>query len=347
MKAIAAPAIPAPAASPHPELTVTPPDPTPTDSRPAELPGGVSVVIPVYNSEQSLGILVDGLTALFAARGEPFELILVNDGSRDGSWAVVRELAGKHPHVRGFDLMRNFGQHNALLCGIRAARFATIVTMDDDLQHPPEEVPALLGKLAEGFDVVYGSPRNRPHGLMRYLASALTKFALQSAMGAETARRVSAFRAFRTRLRDAFERFAGSFVSIDVLLTWGTTRFAHVFVRHEPRTIGQSGYTVRKLITHAFNMITGFSTVPLQAASVMGFALTGFGLVLLIFVLVRYVVDNSAPAGFPFLASVISIFSGAQLFCLGMIGEYLARVHFRLLDKPSYVVREEQAGRRD
>lgn len=300
----------------------------------------MSVVIPVYNSAGSIGLLVEQIAPLLTAVVQRFEIILVNDGSRDDSWQVVRDLAARFPEVRGFDLMRNFGQHNALLCGIRTARFDTVVTMDDDLQHPPSEIPTLLARLADGFDVVYGSPRDLPHGVLRNLASSLTKVALQAAMGADTARRVSAFRAFRTRLRDAFAQFCGPFVSIDVLLTWGTTRFTHVFVRHEPRTVGVSNYTIRKLITHAFNMITGFTTIPLQAASVIGFALTGFGFVMLMYVLVRYLIDNQAPAGFPFLASMIAIFSGAQLFSLGMIGEYLARVHFRLLDRPTYVPRD-------
>ncbi|MCE9563782.1 MAG: glycosyltransferase family 2 protein [Planctomycetes bacterium] len=312
----------------------------PTISEP--LPSGVSVVVPVYNSEESLPLLIEQLAALFASIGRQYEIILVNDGSRDRSWTVVQELTAKHPHVRGFDLMRNFGQHNALLCGVRAARYDTIVTMDDDLQHPPEEVPKLLAKLDAGFDVVYGAPQELPHGMLRNLASTITKIALQTAMGSETARRVSAFRAFRTCLRDAFVQFGGSFVSLDVLLTWGGVRFTHEFVRHEPRKIGQSNYTTRKLITHAFNMITGFSTLPLQAASVLGFGLTVFGFALLMWVVVLYVVEGAAPPGFTFLASVISIFSGAQLFSLGMIGEYLARVHFRLLDKPTYVVRRAE-----
>ncbi|VTT99448.1 Putative glycosyltransferase OS=Anaerolinea thermophila (strain DSM 14523 / JCM 11388 / NBRC 100420 / UNI-1) GN=ANT_20140 PE=4 SV=1: Glycos_transf_2 [Gemmataceae bacterium] len=320
------------------------PDPSPTPEAP-DLPQGVSVVVPVYNSEESLTPLVEQLAELFRGRGQAFEVLLVNDGSRDRSWAVVSDLATKHPFVRGFDLMRNFGQHNALLCGVRAARYAVVVTMDDDLQHPPAEVPKLLAKLDEGCDVVYGAPRELPHGLLRNLASKITKIALQTAMGAETARRVSAFRAFRTRTREAFAHFSGSFVSLDVLLTWGTVRFAHEFVRHEPRRLGQSNYTTRKLVTHAFNMITGFSTLPLQAASVLGFGLTVFGLALLAYVVVMYFAVHEAPAGFPFLASVISLFSGAQLFSLGMIGEYLGRVHFRLLDKPTYVVRQTEGGK--
>ena len=159
--------------------------------------------------------------------------------------------------VRGIRMSRNYGQHNALLCGIRAARYPIIVTLDDDLQNPPEEIHKLIAALDEGADVVYGTPENEQHGFLRDQSSRITKLALQGAMGAETARHVSAFRAFRTRLRDAFATYRGPYVSIDVLLTWGTTKFSHIPVRHEPRAMGASNYTVRKLVTHAFNMMTG------------------------------------------------------------------------------------------
>src|SRR5262249_4413135 len=156
---------------------------------------------------------------------------------------MIQSLCGARSWVRGIDLMRNYGQHNALLCGIRAASFDTVVTMDDDLQHPPEEIPKLLAKLVEGFDVVYGYPANEQHGLLRDLASVMTKLALRKSMGAETARHLSAFRAFRTRAREAFADFHSPFVSIDVVLTWATTRFAAIQVRHDPRTMGVSNYT--------------------------------------------------------------------------------------------------------
>jgi glycosyltransferase involved in cell wall biosynthesis len=234
-----------------------------------------------------------------------------------------------------------YGQHNALLCGIRAARFDTIVTMDDDLQHPPEDLPKLLAKIEEGFDVVYGTPEEEQHGLLRDVASMITKIALQSAMGAETARVVSAWRAFRAQLRDAFADYHGPFVSIDVLLTWGTTRFSSVRVRHNPRTVGNSNYNFRKLVRHAMNMMTGFSVLPLQLASIIGFFFTLFGIGVLVYVVGRYFISGASVAGFPFLASIIAIFSGAQLFALGIIGEYLARMHFRTMDKPTYTIRKQ------
>jgi undecaprenyl-phosphate 4-deoxy-4-formamido-L-arabinose transferase len=305
----------------------------------------LSVVVPVYNSEGSLRLLVERLEPVLARLACEYELILVNDGSRDGSWSVVRDLARAHTWIRGFDLMRNYGQHNALLCGIRAAHGTVVVTMDDDLQHPPEEIEKLLEALSRGPDVVYGTPASENHGFLRDLASQATKLALQKSIGAETARKVSAFRAFRTSLRAAFADYRNQYVSLDVLLTWATTRFTSVVVRHDPRTIGQSHYTLRKLVTHALNMVTGFSTVPLQVASVVGFACTLLGMAILMYVLWTKFVHGSPVQGFTFLASMVAIFSGAQLFALGVVGEYLARMHFRMMDQPCYAVRDAAAER--
>src|SRR5438876_8238032 len=147
----------------------------------------ISVVTPVYNGEASIAELCRRLGEVLPRVATQYEIILVNDGSRDRSWEVISELSSHSPTVRGLNLMRNYGQHNALLCGIRAARYEVIVIMDDDLQHPPEEIPRLLEKLAEGHDVVYGTPREEQHSLWRLVASRLTKLALQSVMGAETA----------------------------------------------------------------------------------------------------------------------------------------------------------------
>ena len=302
----------------------------------------LSVVIPVYRSAGILPALLARLGPVLAEHASEFELLLIDDNSPDESWSVVRALAAEHPWVRGVRMMRNYGQHNALLCGIRRARHALVVTMDDDLQHPPEEIPRLLAELAKGHDVVYGSPEREQHGLLRDAASVVTKLALQNAMGSSTARRSSAFRVFRTDLRRAFEGYRGQFVSIDVLLTWGTTRFSAVSVRHDPRKEGVSSYTLRKLVTHALNMLTGFSVFPLQLASLTGFVLTLFGVGILAFVVVRYLMQGSGSApGFPFLASIIAIFSGAQLFALGIMGEYLARMHFRMMERPTYAVGDE------
>ena len=303
------------------------------------LPTGISIVVPVYNSAEMLSELAERLDRICSQLGQKWELILVNDGSRDGSWSQICKLA-QRAEVRGLNMMRNYGQHNALLAGIRSARYATIITMDDDLQHPPEELPRLLQAFRENIDVLYGTPEQEQHGLWRDLASVVTKIVLQGGMGAETARMVCAWRVFRTRLREGFASYDSPFVNIDVLLTWSTNRFAAEHVRHAPRARGQSNYTFQALFRHAMNMMTGFSVLPLQIASVVGFAFTMFGIGVLAFVLIRYLIAGSVVAGFPFLASIIAIFSGAQLFAIGIIGEYLARIHFRTMKKPAYTVAE-------
>jgi len=301
----------------------------------------LSIVIPVYRAEGTLRELYRRLVAALEAEGIEFEVLFIEDCGGDRSWELIQELATCDSRVRGLRMSRNYGQHSALLCGIRAARHEVVVTLDDDLQNPPEEIPKLLAKLAEGYDMVYGTREQERHGFLRDMASRITKWALQNAMGAETARNVSAMRAFRTDLRQAFESYRSPTVNLDVLLTWGTTRFGSVMVRHEARQIGESGYTLRKLITHAVNLTTGFSTLPLQMASVTGFVFALFGFLILGYVVLRYLLDGSSVPGFPFLASIIAIFSGVQLFALGIIGEYLARMHFRSMDRPSYLVREQ------
>lgn len=299
----------------------------------------VSVVIPVYNSDAVLPMLIERLKPVLLDNFNAFEVILVDDGSSTNVWKIVERLAETHDWIRGVRLMRNFGQHNALLCGVRLAQHEIILTMDDDLQHPPEEIPKLVARLDEGFDVVYGTPLAERHGLWRNLASQVTKMVLRGAMGAETALKVSAFRAFRSSVRQAFAKYPGPFVSVDVLLTWGTTRFDAIPVRHDLRQGGTSNYTVRKLITHALNMMTGFSTVPLQIASMVGFTFTIVGVLVLAYVVGRYLVEGTSVPGFPFLASMIAIFAGAQLFALGIIGEYLARIHLRSMERPAYAIR--------
>lgn len=301
----------------------------------------LSIVVPVFNSADSLVALSERLNVILPSLAPEYEVILVNDGSRDNSWEVITALKDTYDWILGINLMRNYGQHNALLCGIRAANYETIVTIDDDLQNPPEEIHKLLAKLDEGYDVVYGTPLKEQHDLWRSLASQVTKLALQSTMGIETARQVSAFRAFRTYLRNAFQYYQSPFVSIDVLLTWATNSFTLIPVQHEERKYGVSNYTFRKLVVHALNMITGFSVLPLRLASLIGFGFALFGGLVLLYVVGRYLIQGGVVPGFAFLASTIAIFSGVQLFALGIIGEYLARMYYRSMDRPSYFIKTQ------
>jgi len=299
-----------------------------------------SVVVPVYNSQASLPVLIERLSGVLPTVVDRFEVILVNDGSRDESWDGICQAARKHAWVRGINLMRNYGQHNALLAGIRAARFGVVVTMDDDLQHPPEEIPRLLEAISQGHDLVYGTPASTEHGLPRTVSSRLTRLWLHRVLGVAIASRASAFRAFRTVLRGGFAHYEGPAVAVDALLAWTTTRIVSVEVRHDPRRHGRSQYGWLKLARLAIDLTTTFRTWPLRLASLVGFVVMLLGLAALAFVLGSYLATGQPLSLFRFSASIIAIFSGAQLFTLGILGEYVARIHHRVLREPSYVVRE-------
>lgn len=300
---------------------------------------GVSVVVPVYHSTTTLPELVERLDAALADRDH--EVILVDDGSPPATWGVVQGLAMRYPHVAGVRLNRNFGQHNALLAGVRRASRPIVVTMDDDLQHPPEEVPRLVAALTDELDVVYGYGGVVAQNLWRRVSSTVTRRIIGSVLGGENASRLTAFRVFRTNLRQAFGADLGPAVSIDALLSWATSRFGHVEVEHHPRAEGESAYTLRALARHALDVSTGYSAIPLQIATGLGVATAIFGFLVLVWVVGRTVLTGTSVPGFPFLASTISIFAGAQLITLGIIGEYLARMHFRIMRKPTYVVGDE------
>jgi glycosyltransferase involved in cell wall biosynthesis len=299
---------------------------------------GVSVVVPVYRSAPGLNELHDRIARALA--DIEHELVLVDDGSSDATWSVLLLLA-EHPNVRAIRLGRNAGQHAALLAGVRAARRSTIVTLDDDLQNPPEEIPRLLAALATSdVDVVYGLGARIAQSWWRRAGSLGIHLLLDRLLAASGAPRATSFRAFRTRLRDGFAADVGPNVSLDALLTWTTDRFTHVEVRHDARAHGSSNYSARRLLRFAIDTVTGYSTRPLRMISTLGFVTSAFGLGILAYVLGRYLVSGTTVAGFPFIASIIAIFSGAQMLSLGVIGEYLARMHVRMLRQPTYVIAE-------
>jgi len=301
----------------------------------------ISVVVPVYNSEKTLAELVERLSNTLSVTGYPFEIILVNDGSRDRSWEVITELINQRANILGLNLMRNYSQHNALLVGILKAKYDIIVTIDDDLQNPPEEIPNLISKINEGYDIVFGVPLVRRHKGWRNISSKILKTVLKVVLGADMGKQSSAFRAFRSILRRGFENFTDAQLSIDVLLSWSASRVANIQVDHKERKAGRSGYNFRKLFALAFNMLTGYSTLPLRIASVIGLSTSIMGLSMFLYVAIRRLLQTNYVPGFAFLASEIALFAGLQLFAIGVIGEYVARLHFRTMGKPPYVIRDE------
>jgi glycosyltransferase involved in cell wall biosynthesis len=299
---------------------------------------GVSVVVPAFRSASSLPLLAERLAEVLEPAAISYELVLVDDGSEDGTWEAIEGLAHERDEVRGLRLARNYGQQSALLAGIRSARRERIVTLDDDLQYRPESIPPLLEALDGGADLVYGVAEERRHRWSREATTSLAKGLMRVATGDPMVTRISALRAFRTQLRDGFAAFDGPYVSIDALLLWSTRRIAEVTVPHDSRRDGRSGYSPRSLARHALTVVVGFSSRPLRLASALGFLCTVLGALLLAYVILRYAFSGSHVPGFAFLASAISIFSGVQLFALGVIGEYLARMYPRVMGHPAYAI---------
>ncbi|MEO6570524.1 MAG: glycosyltransferase [Ilumatobacteraceae bacterium] len=312
-------------------------------SEPIKMDRRVSVVVPAYRTPGTLPLLCAELVQHVLPLVSEMELIVVDDGSPDHTWNDIHELSQAHDWVRGVRLLRNYGQHNALLAGMRHARFDLILTIDDDLQNPPSEAPKLFAALDDDTDLVYGTPIEQQHSIGRNAASVITKRAMGRLLGPDVYPDSSAFRLFRRELLAVADDVHDPFVSIDVLLSWATTRMRSVDVHFAPREHGSSGYGFGKLLRHAFNMITGYSTRPLRIVSVMGFVFAIFGFALLGFVLARYAFGDADVAGFTFMAAAISLFSGVQLLSLGVVGEYLARMHFRSMGRPPYVVRARTA----
>ena len=299
---------------------------------------GLSVVVPVYRSEQTLRELVSRISS--ALQKYDFEIILVDDASGDGSWKEISSLAKENLNVFGIRLGRNSGQHGALLAGVRTAKFETTVTLDDDLQNPPEEIERLILGLKQGVDVVYGVSSEIKQNFYRRLGSNLVRKFFSSALDFNSAVTMSSYRAFRTNLREGFSTQLGPNISLDALLTWSTTRFAVAEVRHDMRKMGKSHYTYRKLVRFMIDMTTGYSALPLRLATSIGFVTIGFGLLLLAYVVGRPILSGESVPGFPLLASSITIFSGVQIFLLGILGEYIGRMHFRVMNKPTYMIAE-------
>lgn len=301
---------------------------------------GISVVVPVFRSTDSLRLLVERVTSALQPIGN-FEIILVDDGSPKDTWTAVQDLALNSSNVRGLRLGRNYGQHSALVAGVRAATFPITVTIDDDLQNPPEEIPQLVEHLLRNdLEVVYGVPRQAKQSWSRRIAGRGIRRVLSGGLGADAATEMSSFRVFRTASREAFSLDLGVNVSLDALLTWGNGKFGSALVDHSVRGYGRSNYSFKKLMRFSIDTITGYSTVPLQVASLLGLLTSLFGFGVLVYVVAVPMLSGQSVQGFPFLASTIAIFAGVQLLTLGVLGEYLARMHFRIMRKPTYFVAE-------
>jgi undecaprenyl-phosphate 4-deoxy-4-formamido-L-arabinose transferase len=300
---------------------------------------GISIVVPVYQSSESLVELCKRIENVL--NGEIYEVILVDDGSRYMTWQTIKSLSASNERIIGIRLSRNYGQHSALLAGIRTSRYRYTVTIDDDLQNPPEEIARLKSALEQNnFDIVYGTPEEVSDSTARRIGGKCIRFVLRTLLGVDNAAETSSFRIFHTRLRDGFWEDLGPNISIDAVLSWSSLNTGSITVTHAGRKTGKSNYSMRRLMRFTSDTITGYGIVPLQIATGLGFFAIVFGLFLLFFLLVQRLTVGTSTPGFTLLASLITIFAGIQLLMLGIIGEYLGRMHHRIMRKPSYVVRE-------
>lgn len=297
-----------------------------------------SVVIPVYNSSQTIAELMERLRSVLTGLDQPSEIILVDDSSQDDSWELMRNLKEGDDRLRIIRLRRNFGQHNALMCGFHFCRGEWVITIDDDLQVPPEEIPKLISTAAAGYDVVYGVFEKKEHSWVKNLGSWLINWYYRKIFRMDN--RITAFRLISREIVSRLVNYDKTFTYIDGLISWNTSSIGEVPVRHQPRSRGGSGYNLTKILQLAFNMLTNFSAFPIRVASGLGiiFSLFGFGLGLYFFI--KALVTNIPVTGYASLIVAITMFSGVQLLTIGVIGEYIARVHININNKPQYVIKD-------
>jgi polyisoprenyl-phosphate glycosyltransferase len=300
----------------------------------------LSVVIPVYHGASTLPALVPQLVDVLESLGRSFEILLVDDGSRDGSWKVINELQAAYPgRVIAIQLMRNYGQHNALMAGFRQTRGALIITMDEDLQHPPSEVPKLIQAIeARQLDVVYGSYDTKKHAGWRNLGSTLISSFYRQVFRIQV--HPTAFRIIRRKLLECIFSYSLNYTYIDGLLAWNTDRVGEIEVMHRERGGGRSGYSLPKLLLLALNLFTNFSLIPLQFVSFCGIASSMGGITLAFFYLLKYLIFGISAPGFATIVIIMLVQGGITLLALGIMGEYIGRLHLNVNRKPQYSIRE-------
>ncbi len=297
----------------------------------------VSIVVPVYGGASALSELRERLAAAMQDAGLVHELILVDDRGQAEAWPRISELAECFPEVIGLRLSRNFGQHAATICGIEQARGAWIITMDDDLEHPPEAIVSLLDATSPEHPLVYGVFARRTHAGYRNLSSEVMRRTLKRAFP-DLNEDYSSFRAIHAPLARRLPEFGLSRPYIDGMLSWLTSSVRTVEVAHGARTHGESTYTMRKLISHAVNIFVTFSHLPLRIASYSGAALALASFLYLAYVLVAYLTGSVTNPGYTSLMSVILFACGIQLLILGVLGEYVGRLMGAAYRKPVYLV---------
>ncbi len=304
--------------------------------------GRVSVVIPVYNEEANLPALVPRLIGVLDGLGRPYEVILVDDGSRDRSLEILRDFVARYPHqLRVVELSRNFGQHPAILAGFAITTGDVVVTLDADLQNPPEEIPRLLALSDQGYDVVGGVRQARRDTLFRRTASWLVNRVTVAITGIRMSDYGCMLRAYSREVIDLINRCEEYSTFIPALAQTFSRRPAEVTVGHAERSAGASKYSLYRLIRLNFDLMTGFSVVPLQLFTLFGFVTASGGLLFGIYLLVRrfILLRASEAEGVFTLFALAFVVMGVLMAGLGIVGEYIGRIYQEVRGRPRYLVR--------
>lgn len=306
----------------------------------------LSIVIPVYGSAPILRQLADRLEETLDGEygAGRFEVVLVHDCGPDDAWSVIEELARSRPWLRAMDLRMNAGQHNAIMAGLAQASGEIVVTMDDDLQHSPSDVPRLVAALEAGSDVCYAQFRDRKHAWWKLAGSRFNDIVAQRLLKKPKGLYLSPFRAFTRDIRNEVLRYEGPYVYIDGLIIQATRKIATVEVEHHARGDGRSGYSLGKSISLWLKMATSFSVAPLRLASLLGLLVSGFAFVLMAVVVTMKLLGSGLAVGWASLMVSVLFLGGIQLVALGAIGEYVGRVLLTLNRKPQYLVRSVLNG---
>ncbi|MGH8037797.1 MAG: glycosyltransferase family 2 protein [Stenotrophomonas sp.] len=300
----------------------------------------ISIVIPVYGSATILPALVqkleEVLSPLYGADG--FEAVLVHDHGPDDSWKVLQALGAERPWLKGVNLRRNAGQHNAVMAGFAHASGRYVVTMDDDLQHDPADVPRIVDALKAGADLVYVRFEDRKHALWKQLGSGFNDWVASRLLNKPKGLYLSPFRGIKRDVCRAALAYRGPFVYVDGLLLQSTGNFTSITARHHARQDGKSGYSLRKSISLWLQMATSFSIVPLRFVSLAGVAASAAAFLFGLIVIVRKFMNPELAVGWSSLIVAIMFMGGLQLLALGAIGEYTGRILLNVNNRPQYVV---------
>ena len=288
-------------------------------------PRDFSVVVPVYNSEKTLVELHERLEAVFLNMGKTYEVIYINDCSRDKSLTVLQELYDKNDNVIVIDLFRNFGQQNALMCGFNYCRGQYVITLDDDLQNPPEEIENLHAKIEEGFDAVFGASIKKKGRPYTNLGSYFIRKLCHKIFKIHNDLRFSSFRIIRKEIIDEIKGMKTPFPYISGMLLSVTTSITNLPVQHHPRKAGSSGYTFKKLVKLAFNLLINYSSIPLRYAGFAGLAVSFVSFIIGIVIIIRKLVIGGILPGWTSIMVLISFYNALILIIFFFLGEYLSR----------------------